>query len=429
MDMSTIQPLMDWLTANPTLSSIVIVTIAATESLALIGILVPGVALMLGIGALVGLNVLPLWPTLFWAFLGAVIGDGVSYWLGHTYEHQLKEVWPLSRYPRLVRRGEIYFKKHGSISIFFGRFIGPMRPIIPAVAGVMKMPPLKFYAINILSAVLWAPVVILPGVAVGASFQVAGTVALRFVILSVIIFLLLWFLVWSTGRLLKLILYQLNITGKTAINTMFGLALMAVLITYVALFVTPEMEVDKFQQEDRQVWWHKNWQNVARVSANYLPQRPINIQWWGSSIAIKTSLQNEQWVVANKMSLKNVAQWLIPELKTRDVPIWPVSLAGLGEEQIFVYNFPTENRSQILRLWPTVLSPTDDDELLWLGSLSSFEFRTLAPGISVPKIATGPINSQERSTIVGLKEVELKQTTYNDDPLYLINSSGYERGE
>ena len=65
MDMSTIQPLMDWLTANPTLSSLVIVTIAATESLALIGILVPGVALMLGIGALVGLEMLSLWPTLF----------------------------------------------------------------------------------------------------------------------------------------------------------------------------------------------------------------------------------------------------------------------------------------------------------------------------------------------------------------------------
>ena len=75
-----------------------------------------------------------------------------------------------------------------------------------------------------------------------------------------------------------------------------------------------------------------------------------------------------------------------------------------------------------------MLSPTDD-EILWLGSLSSFEFQTLAPGIVVPKIAAGSINIQDRSTIYGLTEVVLKQTKYNDDPLYLINSFAYERGE
>jgi len=427
MDMSTIQPLMDWLTANPTLSSLVIVTIAATESLALIGILVPGVALMLGIGALVGLDVLPLWPTIFWAFLGAIIGDGVSYWLGHTYEHQLKEVWPLSRYPRLVRRGEIYFKKHGSISVFFGRFIGPIRPIIPAVAGVMKMPPLKFYVINVLSALLWAPVVILPGVAVGASFQIAGTVALRFVILSVGVFLVLWFLLWSTGRLLQLILAQFNIKGKAALNTMFGLGFMAVLIAYVVIFITPEVKVADYQQVGRQVWWQKDWQKVAHANANNFPQRSINVQWWGSSFAIKESLQNQQWVVAKKMSLKNITQWLIPELKTRDVPIWQVSLPGLGKEQIYIYNHATENRSLILRMWPSRSFHGDDAPLLWLGNLTSFEMQALLPGIVIPKLAEGFMNSQDRSTIYSLTEVKLKQTNTMDVPLYLINSLGSGR--
>jgi len=429
MDMSTIQPLMDWLTANPTLSSLVIVVIAATESLALIGILVPGVALMLGIGALVGLGVLSLWPTLFWACLGAIIGDGVSYWLGHTYEHRLKEVWPLSRYPRLVRRGEIYFKKHGSISVFFGRFIGPIRPIIPAVAGVMKMPPLKFYVINVLSAILWAPVVILPGVAVGASFQIAGTVALRFVILCVGVFLLLWFLLWSTGRLLKLILAQFNITGRAALNTMFGLGFMAVLVFYGAIFITPEIKVADYQQVDRQDWWQKDWQKVAHASANSLPQRAINVQWWSSSQAIKNSLQNQQWVVAKKMSLKNVAQWLIPELKTRDVPIWPVSLPGLGEEQLYIYNHASENRSLLLRLWPSRVFPGDDEALLWLGSLTSFEMQALLPGVVVPKFAAGLMNMQDQSAMYSLTEVMLKQTNYKDVPLYLLNSLGHERAQ
>jgi len=422
MDISAIQPLMDWLTAHPRLSSLVIVGIAAIESLALIGIVVPGVALMLGVGALVGLGVLPLWATLFWAFLGAIIGDGVSYWLGHYYEHQLRKVWPLSRYPRIVIRGERYFKKHGSISVFFGRFIGPIRPVIPAVAGIMKMPPLKFYAINIVSAMLWAPVVILPGVAVGASINVVGSVALRLVILSFIVLLFLWFLLWSVGRLSKLVLSQLHITGKIAIKTQIGLGVSIILIAYVVIFVSPEPELADFEQRDRQAWWQEDWQNVSQMSDLFFPNRPIHVQWWTSATTLKRSLLKQQWVVAKKMTLKNAAQWMIPELKTSEVPIWPVSLPGFGEERIYLYNLPSENRSLILRLWPSRSSSQGDEAQLWLGNLTSFKFQRFLPSVAVPKLKSGPMK-HDQFTLFGLANVVIKHPIDNNIfPLYVIMS-------
>ena len=69
------------------------------ESLALVGLLVPGTVIMFGVGAVAATGSLGLAPVLLLAMAGAVAGDGVSYWLGHHYEKSLHEIRPFSRYP------------------------------------------------------------------------------------------------------------------------------------------------------------------------------------------------------------------------------------------------------------------------------------------------------------------------------------------
>ena len=203
MDFGTFQPLLDWVAGHPVLAQAVVFAIAAGESLALVGVLIPGVALMLAIGALVGLGSMDLWPTLAWAAAGAIAGDGLSYWLGRRFHEQLRQIWPLSRYPDLIPRGEAFFRRHGAKSVLFGRFFGPVRAVIPAVAGILNMPPSHFFLVNVLSALAWAPVVILPGVAFGASLGLASEIASRLVLLIVILIGLLWLVVWSVRRLYK----------------------------------------------------------------------------------------------------------------------------------------------------------------------------------------------------------------------------------
>jgi len=189
-----IQSLLDWITDNPHWSGLIIFLIAACESLVLIGVIVPGVVLMLGVGTLVGLNILDLWSCLLWAATGAIVGDGFSYWLGYHYHKQLQHIWPLSRYPALIPQGEVFFKKHGRKSVFLGRFIGPIRAVIPAVAGIMEMPKAQFYTVNVLSAILWAPVVILPGALFGASLTTATQTYLRAIIIILLLAVIFWVL-------------------------------------------------------------------------------------------------------------------------------------------------------------------------------------------------------------------------------------------
>lgn len=169
MSVDWLQPLVDWLAQNPAWLALALFLVSFLESLAIAGIVVPGVAILFGFAVLAGQSGHPLSEALLWAGLGAVAGDGVSFWLGRQFQGRLDQVWPFSRYPVVIHKGEHFFHQHGGKSVVIGRFVGPIRPIIPLVAGALMMPKRRFLAFNIVSAIGWAPVYILPGFLVGSA--------------------------------------------------------------------------------------------------------------------------------------------------------------------------------------------------------------------------------------------------------------------
>lgn len=201
MDLSTIQPFLHWLSTHPGWSNLAVFLIAFAECLLLVGLLFPGTVSMFGIGTLVAVGVLDLWTTLALAALGAMAGDIISFWIGYHFKDRLRVIWPISRYPKLVQRGEQFFNKHGGKSVLFGRFVGPVRPILPAVAGMLRMNPVRFITIDILSGIAWSPAYTLPGILFGASMGVASEIASRLAILVVAIVVILWFTAWLVHRI------------------------------------------------------------------------------------------------------------------------------------------------------------------------------------------------------------------------------------
>ena len=158
-----------WVAANPGWLTFALFATALAESLAIAGIIVPGVALLFAIAVLAGNSGMALPETLLWAGLGAVAGDTASFALGRLLKGRLHSVWPLSRYPAVVDRGERFFQTHGGKSVVIGRFVGPIRPVIPLIAGAFHMTWPRFLMFNLLSAVGWALVYVLPGFAVGSA--------------------------------------------------------------------------------------------------------------------------------------------------------------------------------------------------------------------------------------------------------------------
>lgn len=191
-----LQSMLAWFTQHPTWAGVGVFLVTGTESLAIVGLFMPGTFLMFGIGALIALDALALWPTLVWATAGAVVGDAVSFWLGHHYHMRLRVMWPFRRYPVLLNRGVAFFHRHGGKSVAIGRFIGPVRPVLPLVAGMLGMRPIRFLLVDIPSAAVWAPVFILPGVAFGASLQLAAEVATRLAVLLILLVAVPWLMYW-----------------------------------------------------------------------------------------------------------------------------------------------------------------------------------------------------------------------------------------
>ncbi len=199
-----IKAFLAFITHHPALAYGAIFLISLSESLALIGLIVPGTVIMFGVGAVVATGSLGLKPVLLLAAAGAVAGDGISYWLGRHYQDGLRRMWPFSCYPGMLKNGEAFFRRHGGKSVLFGRFVGPVRPVIPVVAGMLGMGPLHFSVVNVFSAIGWAFVYILPGVFFGTSLAVAGAVSTRLAVLIVVILGAGWIFIWL-GRKLALL--------------------------------------------------------------------------------------------------------------------------------------------------------------------------------------------------------------------------------
>ncbi|MDP1603221.1 MAG: VTT domain-containing protein [Legionella sp.] len=164
-----VQPIINWLQVHPHWALTLTFIISLAESLAIVGSIIPGSVTMTAIGILAGSGVMRVDLTLLAATLGAVAGDSSSYLLGYVYSDKLNTMWPFSNYPTVLAYGKTYFSRHGGKSVLLGRFVGPLRSIIPLIAGMMHMNHWRFFIANVISAIAWAMLYVLPGVMIGAA--------------------------------------------------------------------------------------------------------------------------------------------------------------------------------------------------------------------------------------------------------------------
>jgi membrane protein DedA with SNARE-associated domain len=161
------QPLLDFIKAHSDWAAVVMFITAFGESFAFVSLLFPGTTVLIAAGTLMSAGTLPYGPVMVGAVIGAVLGDSVSYWIGRRFGGAIAGLWPFSRNPDLLPRGIRFFERHGGKSVFIGRFFGPIRAVIPLAAGIMRMPRGRFWVANMTSAIVWAPMLLLVGDAVG----------------------------------------------------------------------------------------------------------------------------------------------------------------------------------------------------------------------------------------------------------------------
>jgi|GEM_PF-1035279 len=188
-----LEPLTAWLNVHPNWALFIAFAFAFIESLAVIGSIIPGTVVMTAVGILAGSGIMRIDLTLIITAIGAIMGDTASYFLGYTYSDTITQMWPFRKYPVWLQYGQTYFDKHGGKSVLLGRFIGPLRSIIPVIAGMMKMKHIPFLVANVLSGIAWSIVYVTPGIVVGAaSHELSTEGATRLFLLVLALLVLIW---------------------------------------------------------------------------------------------------------------------------------------------------------------------------------------------------------------------------------------------
>lgn len=164
MNLETVtSSIVDFVRVNREFAPIVLALLTFSESLAFVSLVIPAATILVGVGFVVAAAGVPFWQAWLGAVCGGVLGGWISFAIGRRYKAEAYGIWPLSRNALLVERGERFFQRFGPWAVFFGRFFGPTRAVLPLIAGIFLMPAFLFQSANMASAFVWAFIVLAPG--------------------------------------------------------------------------------------------------------------------------------------------------------------------------------------------------------------------------------------------------------------------------
>ncbi|GGJ97258.1 bifunctional DedA family/phosphatase PAP2 family protein [Pseudomonas matsuisoli] len=166
-----LQSINTWLSSHPEWLGVTLFLAAFVECLAIAGLIVPGTVLLFAVGVLAGNGVLGLGETLLLAFAGGLAGDIVSYLLGRRFHQNIRGLPVLRQHPEWFDHAERHIEQYGVISLLVGRFIGPLRPMLPMIAGMLDMPFIRFLLVSLIASAGWAVAYLLPGWSTGAALR------------------------------------------------------------------------------------------------------------------------------------------------------------------------------------------------------------------------------------------------------------------
>jgi membrane protein DedA with SNARE-associated domain len=155
-----------WVTAHADWVVPILFAMSFGKALALVSLVVPETLMVAMIAVLAGLSGVSLWPVWLAVAVGAALGDWVSYVIGYRLKDRARHIWPFSRHPELIPRGERFFHRWGAMSVVLCRFFSPLRATVPLLCGIFEMPLAVFQLANWCSALLWAGAVVLIGMGV-----------------------------------------------------------------------------------------------------------------------------------------------------------------------------------------------------------------------------------------------------------------------
>lgn len=127
----------------------------------------PGDSLLFAAGALAAQGMFNVVGLYFLLIAAVFLGDNVNYWLGRLIGQKLFESNSKLFKRAYLKKTEDFYAKYGTKAVILARFVPIVRTFAPFVAGIGKMPYLKFLTFSVIGSLLWNTLFIFGGFFLG----------------------------------------------------------------------------------------------------------------------------------------------------------------------------------------------------------------------------------------------------------------------
>jgi len=190
--------------------------LAFGEALVLTSAFAPGTVVVVFGGALVAQGLYDFGDMIWFVAIGTILGAEVSFRIGSRGTNMFQEGRRVFS-PAHLERGKRFFVKYGAPGIILGHFFGPLRPIIPVVAGLSGMSRRRFFLWNVVGGLAYAVILLSVGYFFGTAIDLFSPTMTRAGLFSIAVLLalaILWFIAAKLRKTLPFFASVLRSVGQ-----------------------------------------------------------------------------------------------------------------------------------------------------------------------------------------------------------------------
>ncbi|WUH89081.1 DedA family protein [Streptomyces sp. NBC_00433] len=191
----------DWLANSSGIAVYAVVgALVFCEDALFFGFVLPGeTAVVLG-GVVAGQGRVSVYWLSAVVVLAAIAGDSVGYEVGRRFGPRILETKALRGHEARIDQARNFIRRRGPVAVFLGRFIAFFRALMPALAGMSRMPYRTFLLFNALGGLVWGVGFTLVGYFAGTAYKRVEKTAGTAVAIVVAVIVVSAAVVWEVRR-------------------------------------------------------------------------------------------------------------------------------------------------------------------------------------------------------------------------------------
>lgn len=157
--------------ASPLVVICIVFALVFAEDALFIGFVIPGETAAVVGGVFASRGDLPLWGMILVVISAAILGDTVGYEIGKHLGPRIMALKVLDKRRAQLQKAEDFLARRGGLAVFLGRFTAFFRAVMPALAGLSRMPYRRFAIWNFTGGIIWGGLFVTLGFVAGNSYE------------------------------------------------------------------------------------------------------------------------------------------------------------------------------------------------------------------------------------------------------------------